>query len=139
MQVAGEVPILIDAVMSSTAALTAGVDRMGRGSATATGALAGVPAAIDAMSSAVRQARSTMADVRGQLSAVGPRLHAPAVSVGRSGGVDAPPGRAPGAHSAGVHPVSRAPAPPADKSPRTAEQFREEYPGFGGGAGGKTQ
>lgn len=66
----------VDAVLTSTAALTAGVDRMGHGSATATGALAGVPAAIDAMSSAVRQARATMADVRGQLTAVGPRLHA---------------------------------------------------------------
>lgn len=74
--VAARVLSPIDAVRTSTAALAAGVERMGRGSAAATGALAGVPASVDAMSAAIGQARWVMSDVRGQLTSIGPQLRA---------------------------------------------------------------
>jgi putative drug exporter of the RND superfamily len=64
----------VDEVVAGSAALTAGVHKLTSGSSTATDALGGVPASIDAMSAAVTQARRVMAETTSQLGSVGPQL-----------------------------------------------------------------
>lgn len=64
----------VDEVVAGSTALTFGVHRLADGSVTATEALGGVPAHVDALTAAIAKARASIADSTSQLGSLGPQL-----------------------------------------------------------------